>query len=185
MKRVFIGIKVETDRNFKKIISSLKQELSGENLKWTTFENIHITLAFLGDTSEEKIESITQMLQARCRDRARFEISLEGLGIFRNLHDPKILWAGMYQSEKLGTLQATVADGLKELGIAIEEKPFSPHLTVARIRHIKDKDKLKVLLLKYHDTAIQKIPVTEVILYESVLRQDGPEYKPLMVAKLS
>jgi len=184
MKRIFIGIKVESDRNFKKLISSLKKELEGENLKWTSIENIHITLAFLGYTHEEKIDAITRMLKSKCDEKVRFEISLQGFGIFRNLHDPKVLWAGMYQSEKLKLLQAAVVEGLKEIEVQYEDRPFSPHLTIARIKHIEDKDNLKILLLKYHDTDIQKVPVNEVILYESVLRQNGPEYKPLAVVKL-
>ena len=185
MKRIFIGIRVEAENNFKKLIASLKEDLKDDNLKWTPFENIHITLAFLGDTPMEKIEAISDMLISKCADKVRFEIRLEGFGIFRSLHDPKVLWAGIYQSEKLEVLQASVVEGLKEIGIAVEDRPFSPHLSIARIKHIRDKDNLKVLLLKYHDTDIQKVQVKEVILYESVLRQEGPVYNPLMVVRLS
>lgn len=184
MKRVFIGIKVATDKNFRKLVSSLKDELSDDSIKWTDPDNIHITLAFLGDTPEEKIELTDRMLRERCQDSGSFEMVLRGLGVFKNLRDAKILWAGMDQSEKLNELQASVTEGLKDAGIAIDDKPFSPHLTIGRIKHLSDKDKLKVLLLKYHSTEIQKIPVSEVTLFESILRQEGPLYKALATYKL-
>lgn len=184
MKRIFIGIKIDPDKNFKKLISEIRQELSGEGLKWTEPENIHVTLAFLGDTHEDKLESIKAMLKEKCDGSGALEISLKGLGVFRNLRDPKVFWAGLYHSDKLSTLQSAVVEGLKGIGISVEERPFSPHLTLGRIKHIHDFDKLKVLLLKHHSTDIQRVNVSEVILYESILKQDGPVYNAIEVFKL-
>ncbi|HLN55232.1 MAG TPA: RNA 2',3'-cyclic phosphodiesterase [Bacteroidales bacterium] len=184
MKRIFIGIKINPDKNFKKLITAIREELSGEAIKWTDLENIHITLAFLGDTHEDRLEGINEMLREKCEGRGGFEISLKGFGVFKSLHDPKVFWAGLYQSDKLSTLQASIVEGLKGLGITVEGRPFSPHLTIGRIKHIRDFDNLKVLLLKYHSTDIQRINVSEVILYESILRQEGPVYKALEVLKL-
>lgn len=184
MKRIFIGIKIDPDKNFKKLITSIREELSGETVKWTDLENIHITLAFLGETHEDKLEGINGMLKEKCEGQGGFEISLKGFGVFKNLRDPKVFWAGLYQSDKLSALQASIVEGLNELGITVEDRPFSPHLTLGRIKHIQDIDKLKVLLLKYHSTDIQRINVSEVILYESILRQEGPLYMALRVFKL-
>lgn len=184
MKRIFIGIKIETDKNFRKLVSSIKDELSGESVKWTDPLNIHVTLAFLGGTPDEKIEIADKMLREKCSGSGSFGIVLRGFGVFKNLSDPKVLWAGIDQSEKLIALQESIAGGLKDSGINFDNKPFSPHLTIARIKHIADKDNLKVLLLKYHSTEIQQVTVSEVTLFESVLSQEGPKYNALAVHKL-
>lgn len=184
MKRIFIGIKIVPDKNFRKLISSIKEELSDESVKWTDLENIHVTLAFLGDTHEDMLDGIKEMLMEKCEGRGGFEISLKGFGVFKNLHDPKVFWAGLYQSDRLSSLQTSVIEGLKEIGIAVEDRPFSPHLTIGRIKHIHDIDKLKIMLLKYHSTDIQRIDVSEITLFESILKQEGPVYKALEVFKL-
>lgn len=184
MKRIFIGIKTETDKNFRKLISSIKGELSGESIKWTDQDNIHVTLAFLGDTPEDKIELADRMLKERCPGSGQFDIVLRGIGVFKNFREARIIWAGMDQSEKLNALQASIVEGLVNAGIAVDNKPFTPHLTIGRIKHISDKDKLKVLLLKHHSTELQRVPVSEVTLFESVLRQEGPQYNALATYQL-
>lgn len=184
MKRIFIGIKIETDKDFLKLASAIKDELSGEYIKWTDPSNIHVTLAFLGDTPEEKIKLTDSMLRDKCSGSGRFEIVLRAFGVFKNLRDAKIIWAGLDQSEKLNALQASIIEGLKMAEITVDDKPFSPHLTIGRIKHISDKDKLKVLLLKYHSTEIQRVPVSEVTLFESILRQEGPQYNTLATYQL-
>lgn len=179
MKRVFIAIKIAADRNFRKLISDIRKELATENIKWVDPENIHITLAFLGDTDEDTLHKVDQMLGSRCKTFSMFELSMEGFGIFRSLQDPRIIWAGIYHSEKLNSMHLSISQGLKELGVKIEDRPFSPHLTIGRIKHVSDMQNLKVLLLKYRSTEIQKMKVREFILYESRLRQEGPDYIPL------
>jgi 2'-5' RNA ligase len=72
---------------------------------------------------------------------------------------------------------------LKELGVNTEERPFKPHLTIGRIKHLNDKKSLEAVMEKYQDSEIQNTGVNEVILYESILLQSGPVYKP--IAKFS
>jgi 2'-5' RNA ligase len=76
-------------------------------------------------------------------------------------------------------LNDSIMNGLKDAGISIEDRPFKPHLTLGRIKYLKDKAVLKTLMDKYQNAEIQKVPVNEVILYESILLQTGPVYKPI------
>jgi 2'-5' RNA ligase len=179
MKRIFIALKVEAGETLLKMISSLKSGLSKDIIKWTSPDNIHITLAFLGDTEEKMIKAISSMLKEKCNGTGRFELILNGSGIFRNLSDPRIIWTGIEPSEKLMHLNEIIMNGLKELNIKLEERPFNPHLTIGRIKHLNDKQTLKALIEQYQNSEIQIIPVTEVILYESILLQSGPVYKPI------
>lgn len=172
-------MKVEADETFQKIVSSLKSELINENIKWTNPDNIHITLVFLGDTEEEKIKPIAAKLKEKCEGFGKFELILKGSGVFKNLHDPRIIWTGIEHSEKLIQLNESIINGLKNEGFEIESRPFNPHLTLGRIKTLKDKSGLKSLIEKYQNTEIQKVSVNEIILYESILLQSGPVYKPL------
>jgi RNA 2',3'-cyclic 3'-phosphodiesterase len=179
MKRIFIALKVEVGDTLLMMISSLKSVLSKDIVKWTNPDNIHITLAFLGDTDEKMIKPISSMLKEKCNGSGKFELILKGSGVFRNLSDPRIIWTGIEPSEKLMHLNEIIMNGLKNLAIKMEGRPFNPHLTIGRIKHLNDKETLKALIEQYHNSEIQLIPVNEVILYESTLLQSGPVYKPI------
>jgi len=184
LKRIFIAVKIESDETLLKLISSLKAGLSNDSIKWTNPDNIHITLAFLGDTEEEKIKIISSMLKEKCEGFGIFELIIKGSGVFKNLSDPRVIWIGIEPSEKLVQLNGFIMNGLKDAGIKIEDQHFKPHLTLGRIKYLNDKSVLKTLIDKYQKTEIQKVPVNEVILYESILLQSGPVYKPISKFKL-
>ncbi|MCX6254086.1 MAG: RNA 2',3'-cyclic phosphodiesterase [Bacteroidia bacterium] len=184
MKRIFIALKVEAEESLLKMISSLKSGLSNESIKWTNPNNIHITLAFLGDTEEERIKIISAMLKEKCEGFGKFELIIRGSGVFKNLSDPRVIWTGIDPSGKLAQLNDFIMNGLKSADIKMEGRPFKPHLTLGRIKYLKDLTILKTLMDKFQNSEIQKVPVNEVILYESILLQSGPVYKPLGKYKL-
>lgn len=179
MKRIFIAVKVDAGNALLKMISSFEYGLSKERIKWINPDNIHITLAFLGDTEEEKINIISSMLKEKCEGSGKFELIIKGSGVFKSMNDPRIIWAGIESSEKLTQLNDFIKSGLKDAGIKIEDRPFNPHLTLGRIKHLNPGSDLKELIEKYRDAEIQKVPVNEVTLYESILLQSGPVYKPI------
>jgi len=179
MQRIFIAVKIDTGENLLNMISDLKAGLKNERVKWTEVENFHITLAFLGDTDETKTEAINNMLRRTCKGFGEFEIFIKGTGVFKNFNDPRIIWTGIEISEKLIELYDCIKSGLKDTGIALEERTFRPHLTLGRIKSIRDNENLRSLVARYLNAEIQSQPVYEVILYESILFQTGPVYKPL------
>jgi RNA 2',3'-cyclic 3'-phosphodiesterase len=184
MKRIFIAINVNSEPSFQMMLKSLKTELKNELIKWTPSSNIHITLAFLGDTEEKMIKALIPMLKVKCETTGNFELTLKGLGVFKNSDDPRIIWTGIEQCEKLIDLNSRVVESLKNLDIRIENRPFTPHLTLGRVKKIERKDKLRMLIEHFNNQEIQKVPVNEIIVYESVLLPQGPLYKPLSVIKL-
>jgi 2'-5' RNA ligase len=184
MKRIFIAIKVEPSESLITLMASLKSVLKDESIKWTSIGNIHITLAFLGDTDESLISDIEQMLRTSCESISEFELVLTGAGVFRSMDDPRIIWTGIGPDETLAHLNNVIMKGLKEMKIRMEERPYNPHLTIGRIKHITNKDLLKTLIVRYQYSEIQKVPVKEVILFESILQQTGPVYKPIFRSSL-
>jgi len=179
MKRVFIAVKVKPESGLLRMISTLKSVLSAENIRWVDPVNIHITLAFLGDTGEEKIKILTGMLKDKCSGFQEFDFQLAGTGVFKNYRDPRVIWAGIKSPEKLFALENKIAEGLKSTGFINEEHRFKPHLTLGRVKSVSNTENLKNILDRYSDTEFQKVEVKDVILYESILLQTGPIYKPL------
>jgi 2'-5' RNA ligase len=179
MKRIFIAIKIEPESGMLNMISTFKSLLIEDNIKWTNLENIHITLAFLGDTDDSLIWGIGRMLKEKCEKYGPFELIIKGSGIFKSLSDPRIIWIGLEPSEELKRLNGTVIDGLAGIGIKIEERPFKPHLTIGRIKYLKPGNDLKELIEKYREKEFQRMSVNDLILYESILLPTGPVYKIL------
>jgi 2'-5' RNA ligase len=179
MKRIFIAVKVGAGEILLKMISSFKTGLSNENIKWTNTDNIHITLSFLGDTEESQIIAINEILMLRCEGFGQFDLVLKGTGVFKSQGDPRVIWVGIEPSEKFIRLNSLIKSSLAQAGTITEDRPFKPHLTLGRIKHLKNTEVLKTLIEEYQNSEIQKVAVNEVILYESILLPTGPLYKPV------
>ena len=176
VKRIFIAIKIEAGEVLMEVMSSLMTSLKSESIKWTDPQNVHLTLAFLGDTEEEKIVALDSMLTGKCLGFGNFEIIVKGSGVFRNINDPRVIWAGIERSEKLELLNDHILKGLREIGIEIERPDFRPHLTLGRIRHLKSDLALKDVITRYNSKLIQRVQVADVIMFESTLLRTGPVY---------
>jgi 2'-5' RNA ligase len=179
MKRVFIALNVTAEGDLLRMISSLKALLGSERIRWVDTSKMHITLAFLGDTEEDRIRIISRMLKEKCSGFSTFEFVLAGTGVFKSLRNPQVIWAGIEESEKLLLLYRNIAEGLNSIGIRTEERELKPHLTLGRLRTIRDTQNFKSVLESYNGKRIQTVNVSNVILYESILMPSGPLYRSL------
>jgi 2'-5' RNA ligase len=184
MKRIFIAVKIEPQESLLQMLSSFKSMSGGDIIKWTDPYNIHITLAFLGDTEDTRIGNISRMLSEKCEGSGRFELIIKGAGVFKSFKDPHVIWTGIAPSEKLSRIFGIIKDGLYETGIKTGDRTFKPHLTLGRIKSIKPDSRLKELIGRYKDTELQKVSVGEVTLFESILLQKGAFYKTIIKIKL-
>ncbi len=137
-------------------------------LKWVRPELLHITLKFLGEQDEELLPRIKEGL-GKVRFRS-FEATLEGLGSFGG----RVLWVGISQgARELEELARLVRKNLSFLKFP-DDKPFKPHLTLARARRggrVPSGNLGRIEALSFK--------VREIVLYRSVLRPEGPQYTPL------
>jgi 2'-5' RNA ligase len=179
LKRLFIGIKIEPLSPLKNFYKSVKSNFENERIKWVDMDNIHITLAFLGDTAEDRVRSLDRMLKSVCPGFGKFSFLLSGLGIFKDLSNPGILWIGVKQYEELKGLNNLISDGLRKEGFNIERRTFKPHVTVGRIKYLNDKSVLRSVLELYRDADILEVNVEKITLFESTLLPSGPVYTPL------
>jgi 2'-5' RNA ligase len=176
MKRIFIAVRTEPGEELTRMFTSLKALLGNERITWVNMGNIHLTLVFLGDTEEERIKMTGIVLKQKCTGFGEFSFTLSGAGVFRNFNDPRVIWAGIKNPERLLDLNKLIVAGLKDTGFKMEERQFNPHITIGRIKSIKNTEELKSAITKYQNTIIQEVTVSEVILYESILKPTGPVY---------
>lgn len=179
MKRIFIAVKTEPDGDLIRMIFSVRAMLGTDNIKWVDLSGIHITLAFLGDTSEEKVKDLDRMLRAKCAGFGEFDFVLSGAGVFKSYSDPRVLWVGISEAERLSFLYDIIAEGLGGIGFEVEDRKFRPHLTIGRVKSVSDPARLRSSIEKYKSIEFQTVRVKEVILYESKLQNTGPLYIPL------
>ncbi|MGM0530064.1 MAG: RNA 2',3'-cyclic phosphodiesterase [Bacteroidota bacterium] len=179
MKRTFIATKITPGEKLLKTYTKLRNELKNEKIKWVNSDHFHITLFFLGDTEEEMIPRVRTQVDNLVDQFTSFYINLSGLGVFKNINKPRVLWAGIYQYETLKEIKERIENEMVALGFPKEEREFRPHLTMARFKWINDKEKLKSLLEEYQNEDFQQVKINEIIYYESILKPSGPVYKPL------
>ena len=179
MRRTFIAIKIDPGNRLLQAYTKLQNELKNEKIKWVDRDNFHVTLFFLGDTDEEKIGQVKQSLAGLVPVFEAFDINLHGMGVFKNMQKPRVLWAGIHDFEPLQRIKQSVDQKMSQLGYTPDKREFRPHLTLARIKWIEDKSKLEHLLLEYEQQQWQKTRISELIYYESKLKQSGPVYTPI------
>ena len=134
--RSFIAI--ELSEEAKKGLARLRKELEGDEhkfVKWVDTGGIHLTLKFLGNIPSKRVTEITEAMGKAAQGISPFHLEISGLGAFPNLRQVRVFWVGIGgEVDKLSGLQQSIDSALAALGFAKEERPFVPHLTLARIR---------------------------------------------------
>lgn len=179
--RCFIAVNVDNP-----LVSSFIGELSevGAQLRPVNPENLHLTLKFLGEVPDESIDGIKKAMDDSFSNFEPFEASLEGTGAFPSTNYMRVVWVGMKEnSERIIEMQKALDENLAPLGFS-KEKKFHPHLTLARVKSQRGKEKLKVFIDKNKERSFGKLKVDSVKLKKSVLSPKGPTYFTVGETKL-
>ncbi len=134
--RSFIAIPVSNAgiEALEQVVKGFDSEI-GRHVRWVRSEGIHLTLKFMGDIPASTVERVLEALPPVVARFSPFEISISGLGVFPNPRRPRVLWAGLDGGlEALSELQQAVDDAVGKLGLPKEQRAFSPHLTLGRVR---------------------------------------------------
>jgi len=183
--RTFIALRVKTDRKTTGILDDIREVFRSENIVWNRKQNFHVTLLFIGDTSPEMLLTVQESIERIAAQTRPFQFHIEGLGIFRTINHPRVLWLGTGNTELLAELKDRTDKALfPVLKIESMEK-FKPHLTIGRMRRIIDLKLLKETMQKYDGQVFQKVVVKEIIFYESITTPEGPVYRVLSVHPLT
>jgi RNA 2',3'-cyclic 3'-phosphodiesterase len=188
--RTFIAIELpETIQQQLVLISKqLQAVMPAGSVRWVAVQNIHITLKFLGEISTGQIDQLTQALSIEVTRHPIFQVSVEGLGAFPNVHRPRIIWVGIKAPPELYELQKGIDTETARLGYPSEEREFSPHLTLGRISHnasVDDVRKIGEGIVSIKVNKLGFLKADRVHLFKSDLQPRGPIYTNLFSIPLN
>jgi RNA 2',3'-cyclic 3'-phosphodiesterase len=176
--RLFVALEIPSEirENLAALIRELRTIASRE--KWVRAENLHVTLKFIGEMAPEKVSPIREAL-ALVHSNSAVRLDFRGLGFFPDEKHPRVFWAGMEASPNLQKLAADIETATEKLGIAREQRPFSPHLTLARFETRKLPPNLQAAVRENLKREFGAFETAQFHLIESKLKPSGAEYTTL------
>jgi RNA 2',3'-cyclic 3'-phosphodiesterase len=179
--RTFIGVEIGADIRARAVALQETLARTGAEVKWAAPETMHITLLFLGEVDDRELHSICRAVTAVAATEPAFPLRVSGLGAFPTPRRPKILWAGITDgAEELKRLYDKLEARLIDLGsYRKEERGYTPHLTLGRVKSEADGFAVAKELPKHLAWDGGRTMVDEVLVYSSVLERDGPVYTVL------
>ncbi|GAB4568458.1 MAG: RNA 2',3'-cyclic phosphodiesterase [Anaerolineales bacterium] len=187
--RTFIALDLPPaiQESIEKQTSRLRQTFGDDVIRWVPSHNMHLTLKFLGSIPVSHLDFIKRMLAQVADLHTQFDLQISGFGSFPNSNRPRVLWVGIHASTSLTSLQTMIEDGANRLGYEKEARPFSPHLTLGRVRQGTNGKELQRISNAISTIQLGKIGtarVDSVHLYQSNLNSEGSTYTKLFSTPL-
>jgi 2'-5' RNA ligase len=183
--RCFLAI--ELPDPVKRRLAVLQQQLQELDrlVRWTRPEQIHLTLNFLGEVAEQQVPRLCDASKTIAAGVAPFDIEIAGIGCFPSGGPPRVIWAGVTgPPPALSTCQRRCEQAFAELGIPPEDRPYRPHLTLARTREHVNARPIRPALEQFKTSNAGRFQPTELILFQSILGSSGATHVPLVRAPL-
>jgi len=176
--RLFVALEIPAAvrDNLATLVKDLRN--SEPKARWVRPENLHVTLKFLGETPSEKLEDIRKALSA-VHSEQPVELDFRGLGFFPDERRPRVVWAGVDASPNVQSLAASIDQALEKIGFPREDRPFTPHLTLARFSSPRITEKLRAAMQQNMARESGLLKTNEFHLIESKLKPSGAEYTRL------
>ncbi len=177
--RAFVAVDIGDEIRAK--LDELQRKLKKvhANVRWVKPQNIHLTLAFLGEVPPERIQPLQTALDGAFQQLEPFGLEAAGTGYFGKPNRPRVIWAGVADCPPLRQLQQKTVDALLASGIGFDNKPFSPHLTLGRVKAPNHTASLLGKIEKYKDAPLGRGRISAVDLIQSKLTPRGAEYEVL------
>ena len=183
-KHLFIAIKIYPTDVLLAKVAFLKDHLNQDLINWIPEDHYHITLRFLGKTSLKHIPKIEAVLQKIASQQSGFSLQINAVRIFGSAYKPMVLWLGIEEQQGFLDLHKKMEEALKHIGYHSDRQNFIPHISIARIKKVRDKKFFQMLLNRVDNAPIQTQHIGEVILYESILGVKGVTYNIVKSFKL-
>jgi len=177
---VAIELPAEVKSFLRAIVADLKK--TAADVKWARPEGTHLTLKFLGNMPTDVIPILEKELSPAFSAQKAVSLRMKGLGAFPSLGRPRVIWAGLDDPDlALVPLARRVEDLLVPLGFGREKRPFSPHLTLGRVRSNKRMADLVEEVRQNMDSPGPSFSADKAVLFQSILKPTGAEYHPLVL----
>ncbi|WP_240928440.1 RNA 2',3'-cyclic phosphodiesterase [Maribellus sediminis] len=182
--RTFIAIKINPDQKLLDQFRTFKKLFNAERINWVAEDNFHLTLRFIGNTTREQLYGLVDRLEEVANDTSKFSFKIQGAGYFKSKGNPRVLFVRITEEEAMSQLAGKVEEIVTSIGFLPELKPFRPHLTLGRIKFLENRNRFMSVIDELPDKEYQQVEVSEFILYQSILRPEGPVYKPIQTFEL-
>jgi 2'-5' RNA ligase len=189
MKRLRTFIAVDLGKPIRERLVSLQERLAGTGapVKWVETPNLHVTLLFLGEVDQRDVPAVCQAAADVCTGQAPFTLAVEGVSCFGDPRRPRTLWVGVESgAAELCALHDALEPPLLDLGCyRREERRYTPHITIGRVKNDRPSSALAQELAKLTRWQAGQTPVREILVMSSELTADGPIYTVMSRAKLN
>jgi 2'-5' RNA ligase len=186
LTRCFLAIEypAEIVERIQKFVLSAQQAAPPGTVRWTSTNNMHLTVKFLGEIPDEQVEDVRTKVRQSTVQTPPLLIQVSGSGMFPSDRRPRILWVGTNEPEELIRLAGECDNACASAGIPKEERPFKAHLTIGRVKPDLPDSQLCSLgerFLSLPKPDMGKFTVDYLVLFRSELRTSGPIYTPIEV----
>ena len=188
MEKIRSFVAILLSEEIRDAVASLIESLRpfGRSVAWVKTENLHLTMKFLGHQPPETLSQVKERLAEVAKNAGPFELSFVGLGGFPDLRRPRVLWVGSCEgAENAIALAQKIDESLFRCGLPREERPFSPHLTIGRLKNPRDAQPLSTTLAEAHSRPLGRMSVSAIHLMRSDLSPHGAHYSILHAFPLS
>lgn len=178
--RSFIAVEIDpvNKQKLSSLISLLKQ--SNADIKWVNETQMHLTLKFLGNIEEKKVQQISAALKVIADNFSAFNMHFSKIGAFPNMTKPRVIWLGIDKgADSLKLLNSKIEDELEKIGIEKERRAYAAHLTLGRVKSLKNISILANLINETNFEAQGETKIDELILFQSTLTPKGAIYTPI------
>ncbi len=183
--RTFLALEISPAirQSIASLLESLAQQVPNRTVRWVRPENVHLTLAFLGDFPAENVPHVQEAVQRATSETPPLPLSVGGLGAFPRPQAPRVIWIGVQEpTGGLSALEAQLEESLRQLGWEPPAEPFRPHLTLGRVRRgspRSDVEQLAALLQSAPSGDLGSMVASEVVVFRSDLTPAGAVYTRL------
>lgn len=174
--RIFIAVDLPSE--LRKALKELQRELKPvtDTARWVAPESIHITLKFIGEVPERRLEDIDRALEGL--SWKPFTVAVRGVGFFPGTRSPRVFWAGM-EAPTMEGLTEQLDTRLERLGFEKEKRAFRPHITLARARETRMDSSLVTAATNHEERDFGSFTVDRIFLFQSTLKPSGAVYSKL------
>jgi 2'-5' RNA ligase len=183
--RTFIAIKVVPHQLLLEQIGALKTAFKNERIRWVEPDDFHLTIRFVGNTTREQLYYLVDELATLEKTMGSFNLEIKGAGYFTSKDKPRVLFANVSESERLIQLVQKVESVVVAAGFHPELKEFKPHVTLARIKRLEQTSSFFETMKRVSNQTFQHVVVRDFVLFQSILKPEGPIYKTIKTFNLS
>jgi 2'-5' RNA ligase len=184
--RTFLAADIDKDVNDRIMEFMDIWSVMDKGVKWSKAGTNHITIYFFGEVAPDDIDVLTGAVSYALKQIKPFNVSASGISAFPSMKRPRVFWIGIENgTNELEKIYESIKKDLpeKKIKVNIETKDYTPHLTIGRVKGRCDPETIQKLSAE-SERKFGSFIIDKITLYQSILRREGPLYKPLKVFQI-